>query len=42
MLHDEVGGSAVNLIDHDRPADIYQEVADKVLKIVKEDAQNGT
>lgn len=27
MLRDEVGGSAVNLIDHERPADIYQQVA---------------
>ena len=42
MLRDEVGGSAVNLVDHDRPADIYQQVADKVLKIVEKDAMSGT
>lgn len=42
MLRDEVGGSAVNLIDHERPADIYQQVADKVLKIVEKDAREGT
>lgn len=42
MLRDEVGGSAVNLIDHERPADIYQQVADKVLKIVEKDATSGT
>jgi len=28
MLRDEVGGSAVNLIPHERPADIYREVRD--------------
>lgn len=42
MLRDEVGGSAVNLVDHERPADIYQQVADKVLKIVEKDAMSGT
>lgn len=42
MLRDEVGGSAVNLVDHERPADIYQQVADKVLKIVERDAMSGT
>lgn len=42
MLRDEIGGSAVNLIDHERPADIYQQVADKVLKIVEKDAMSGT
>lgn len=42
MLRDEVGGSAVNLVDHKRPADIYQQVADKVLKIVEKDAMSGT
>ena len=30
MLRDEVGGRATNLIGGDKPADIYQEVADKV------------
>ena len=42
ILRDEVGGSAVNLVDHERPADIYQQVADKVLKIVEKDAMSGT
>ena len=42
MLRDEVGGYAVNLVDHERPADIYQQVADKVLKIVEKDAMSGT
>lgn len=42
MLKDEIGGSAVNLVDHERPADIYQQVADKVLKIVEKDAMSGT
>lgn len=42
ILRDEVGGSAVNLIDHERPADIYQEVADKVKKVVEYDALYGT
>lgn len=42
MLRDEIGGSAVNLVDHERPADIYQQVADKVLKIVEKDAMSGT
>lgn len=42
MLLDEVGGSAVNLIDHEVPSDIYQKVADKVLPLVEKDAQEGT
>lgn len=42
MLHDEIGGSAVNLIDHDVPADIYGQVAEKVKKVVERDAINGT
>lgn len=32
MLRDQVGGSATNLIDADRPSDIYQTVADVVLR----------
>lgn len=32
MLKDEVGGSAVNLVPLDRPADIYQTVAERVLE----------
>lgn len=42
MLQDPVGGAAVNLIDHERPADIYQQVADKVIVMVKNDLVNGT
>lgn len=41
ILRDPVGGSAVNLIDHDRPADIYREVAEKVKKLVEYDALHG-
>lgn len=35
LLRDPIGGSAVNLIDHEKPSDIYKEVADKVLTTVK-------
>lgn len=42
LLHDPVGGSAVNLIDHDKPSDIYREVSDKVLTMVKKDVMEGT
>ena len=43
MLLDPVGGNAVNLTcGHDKPEDIYQQVADGVLKLVNEDAQHGT
>lgn len=42
LLRDPVGGSSVNLIDHDKPADIYREVSDKVLTMVKKDAIEGT
>ena len=42
ILRDPVGGSAVNLIDHERPADIYQQVADKVKAVVEQDAIHGT
>lgn len=38
MLRDAIGGRAVNLIPADKPADIYQSVADLVLKRVEEDA----
>jgi len=38
MLRDEVGGSAVNLVAHDRPADIYLEVRDATLEQIKLDA----
>ena len=43
MLLDTVGGNAVNLTSgHDKPEDIYQQVADGVLKLVQEDAVTGT
>lgn len=32
MLRDPVGGAAVNLVPHDKPADIYQRVADRVIQ----------
>ena len=37
MLRDAVGGSATNLIGHDTPADIYQEVADLVVRKLDSD-----
>ncbi len=33
MFKDETGAAAVNLIDHDLPADVYRQVADKALEI---------
>ena len=42
MLRDSIGGSAVNLIPAEKPADVYQMVADKVIEQVKIDAQYGT
>ena len=42
MLRDEIGGNAVNLVDHERPADIYQNVADKVKMLVEIDSMCGT
>lgn len=41
LLLDEVGGAVVNLIPRDSPADIYQEVADKLLAKVQADAIEG-
>ncbi len=38
MLRDEVGGSAVNLIPHERPADIYMEVCKATLEHLATDA----
>ncbi|OHB33558.1 MAG: hypothetical protein A2882_11230 [Phenylobacterium sp. RIFCSPHIGHO2_01_FULL_70_10] len=38
MLRDEVGGSAVNLIPHERPADIYMEVRNKAVEVCERDA----
>ena len=42
MLRDTEGGTAVNLIPQEKPADVYQLVADEVIRNVKEDAENGT
>lgn len=42
MLRDEIGGGAVNLIPADRPQDIYQRVADKVVEELKHLAKEGT
>lgn len=42
MLRDEVGGSAVNLVPRDLPADVYQLVANKVIEQVEDDLVNGT
>lgn len=41
LLRDSVGGATVNLIDHDKPADIYQAIADKVQEMVQDDLQNA-
>lgn len=40
LLRDEVGGKATNLVPGDKPADIYQEVADRALTLIKEDAHS--
>ncbi len=37
LLRDKVGGEATNLLPGDKPADIYQEVADRALELIKED-----
>jgi DNA-directed RNA polymerase len=42
MLRDSVGGAAVNLVPQEKPADVYQLVADKVLEKIREDLQKGT
>ena len=41
MLLDPVGGKATNLIPSDKPADIYQEVADVLNRMVNDDAAQG-
>ncbi len=38
ILRDAVGGAAVNLVPADKPSDIYQKVADVVIKRVEADA----
>lgn len=42
MLRDEIGGSAVNLVPRDLPADVYQLVADKVIQQAHVNAAAGT
>lgn len=43
MLLDPIGGNAVNLTSgHEKPEDIYQQVADGVIKLVEQDALTGT
>ena len=42
MLRDSIGGGAVNLIPADKPADVYQLVADAVLVQVNSDLITGT
>ncbi|WP_339771482.1 DNA-directed RNA polymerase [uncultured Pseudosulfitobacter sp.] len=42
-LRDEVGGKAVNLTPADKPSDVYQEVADRViLKLRRDTSTSGT
>ena len=41
ILRDPVGAKATNLIPQEKPADIYQEVADKVIEVVEDDALHG-
>ena len=41
LLRDEDGGASVNLVPQDKPADIYREVADKVIALVEQDAEEG-
>lgn len=40
LLRDEIGGKATNLVPGDKPADIYQEVADRALELIQEDAHS--
>jgi len=42
MLKDEVGGAVVNLAPSEKPQDVYQMVANKVLEKVNQDALTGT
>ena len=41
MLRDEVAGAATNLMPSDKPQDIYQTVADKVVAALKQKASKG-
>jgi DNA-directed RNA polymerase, mitochondrial len=42
MLRDERGGAAVNLVPADLPADVYKQVADRVIEAVQADMVSGT
>jgi DNA-directed RNA polymerase, mitochondrial len=42
MLRDERGGASVNLVPSDLPSDVYQQVANKVIEMVKEDLVSGS
>jgi DNA-directed RNA polymerase len=41
MLRDEVGGKATNLVPLESPSDIYQEVADVLIRKVEQDAASN-
>lgn len=42
MFRDEVGGSAVNLVPQDLPADVYKRVADLIIPRLQHDAIHGS
>lgn len=42
LLHDEIGGDAVNLVPQDKVNDVYRIVADKINPILKRDSLSGT
>jgi DNA-directed RNA polymerase, mitochondrial len=42
MLRDEKGGAAVNLVPQELPADVYQTVANRVIEVVNQEAEEGT
>lgn len=42
LMHDEYGGAAVNLVNHDKPADIYTQVMIKTLELVERDSRDVT
>ena len=42
LMKDEIGGAAVNLINHEEPADIYNQVRDVTLTLLHKDAIDVT
>lgn len=42
MLRDPLGGALVNLVPSDKPQDVYQMVANKVIEMVKHDLDHGS